>query len=110
MAGTNPGARFYRQIKRHPAVSSVPRATVLIPNSLASLAAPKSLSTLSLAQFPSAPGLSPACPQSIPAICPASLESTWDPLAVGRGRRSLEMWCGRFQVLSPRQEGVPDPG
>lgn len=28
MAGTSIGARFYRQIKRHPAVSWVPRATV----------------------------------------------------------------------------------
>ena len=41
MAGTSVGARFYRQIKRHPAVSWVLGATVT-PNSLASLAAPKS--------------------------------------------------------------------
>lgn len=37
MAGTSLGARFYRQIKRHPGVSSVPRAT----DSHSSLAAPR---------------------------------------------------------------------
>lgn len=76
MAGTSLGARFYRQIKRHPGVSLVPGAMILPSNSLAALAAPNLPVPCLLLSFPKAPSIFLQCPQSNPCnMSPGPLKS-----------------------------------
>lgn len=107
MAGTGPGARFYRQIKRHPAVSSVPRAAV-------------ANSQLSLPWWPAdlpGPASCPVPPRALSSPGAPNLSLQWAPTLEppgpargGRGTRRLQS-SGRSQVPSPGEgEREPRPG
>lgn len=99
MAGTGLGARLYRQIKRHPAVSSVPEPLLPTPNFFDAPALPV---PSCLAPPPPSALTSPRVSSPPPARCPSPCPSN-PPREARCGVRETGpgLWCRRLQSPLP---------